>query len=218
MKININTAQELYVIPAGEGYSCRGFDSLLIEAQALSEKLRAPELRPADSERGTIDAWEKHRELIRLAAGRDIGTWFHPDTPRTVRRILETARKNGSRLRIFYGDLDTGRDWMEENDVLGTIGRSTGILKIPLMIGDGESAGPGLLEHCIVRIIRVEDRKELYRHRRYHQGLMTLVHGEHPDFASSVLVDGKVHARFRTPNAAYQWIAFMAGESFHQPE
>ena len=218
MDVQINERQRLYVIPAEGGYSCKGFDVALREAQALADTLGHPELRPADAERGTLEVLEKHRELIRLAQGQDIGTWFHPETPRKARRILEAARKDGSRLRIFYGDTKTGRDWMEENDVLGTIGRSTGVLKIPLMLAEGEHGGPGLLEHCIVRIIRVDDRRELYRHSQYHLGLMEIEHELDPPYVATVRVDGKVHARFRTNQAAYHWMAYMAGESFHCPE
>lgn len=207
MNIKVVEEQALYVIPADGGFTGWGFDNALRETQAL-----------ADTERGALDVLEKHKALIRLAQGRNIGTWFHPETPRKVRQVLEAARKNGSRLRIFYGNTQTGRDWMEENDVLGTIGRSTGVLKIPLMIADGEHSGPRLLDQCIVRIIRVDDRKELYRHRRYHLGRMEIEHELDPPYVATVWVDGKVHARFRTAEAAYHWMAFLAGECFHSPK
>lgn len=34
-----------------------------------------------------------------------------------VARILEQSRLTGQRIRIFYGDVETGRDWLDEYDV-----------------------------------------------------------------------------------------------------
>lgn len=212
MDITLNKEQQLYVFNHGESISCRGFQSLFDETNALAMKLKQPDLKAAESEFGLLSVYEKNRQLIALAAGRDLGTWFNPNTPKKICKILETARKGGERLRLFYGDTQSGRDWMESNDVLGTIGRSMGVLKIPLMISDGEYGGPGLLDHCIVRIIRVSDQKELYRHPKYHHGKIDLVRGEHAEYVMTAKVDGKVHARFKTEGEAYHWAAFITGE------
>lgn len=47
-------------------------------------------------------------------------------------------------VRIWLGDTQTGRAWAEENDVIGTIGRSTGTMEVPLLVEAGELAGPHL--------------------------------------------------------------------------
>ena len=41
------------------------------------------------------------------------GTWYCLDTPDGVIYILDGAMKNHKRIRVFYGDTETGRDWME---------------------------------------------------------------------------------------------------------
>ena len=104
------------------------------------------------------------------------GTAYHEETPDEVVRILENARQSGRdiRLRFCYGDTKTGRDWGETYDTTGYIGRSTGSIKIPILIKKINSfGGPGLLDHCIVRIERKNrgDRnyREVYRHPRYHK-------------------------------------------------
>lgn len=98
------------------------------------------------------------------------GTTYHSNTPRKVIGILERARANGDRIRVHYGDTGTGQDWGDVYDVTGTIGRSTGPIKIPLMIANSRSTGgPGILDHCIVRI-RWANRAQggdLYRHPTY---------------------------------------------------
>lgn len=98
------------------------------------------------------------------------GTSYASTTPDEVVRILEQSRLHGTRIRIHYGDVETGRDWMDENDVRGTVGRSTGPIKIPLMIATSRSSGGGgILDHCIVRIRPSTGAgPDLYRHPGYH--------------------------------------------------
>lgn len=104
------------------------------------------------------------------------GTAYHEETPENIVQILESARASNrsTRLRFCFGDVDTGRDWGEVNDIEGYIGRSTGSIKIPLLIKTVNSSGGGaLLDHCIVRIERKErgDKSytEVYRHPLYHE-------------------------------------------------
>jgi hypothetical protein len=49
---------------------------------------------------------------------------------------LETDRKNQRKIRLFYGDTQTGQSWFDEHDVVGRIGRSTGSIKVPLLVAD----------------------------------------------------------------------------------
>lgn len=52
-------------------------------------------------------------------------------------------------VRIFYGK--DGKIWNEEHDVLGRIGRSTGIKKVPLLLENKKSEGGcAILLDCIV--------------------------------------------------------------------
>jgi hypothetical protein len=104
------------------------------------------------------------------------GTAYHEETPDQVVRLLESALKSfrGTRLRFCFGDTKTGRDWEEKYDVCGYIGRSSGDIKIPLLINQSASTGGGaILDHCIVRIeSKGQNDKsytEVYRHPKYHK-------------------------------------------------
>jgi len=209
--ITINAKQQLYVIPCGDGYSTRGFKNVFREAEALASRLNRPELTPIKSEFGKLSVIKKHHRLARLALKKDLGTWFNPDTPLKVQKILETARKKSTQLRLFLGDRDSGKDWLEEFDVLGKIGRSMGALKVPLLIND-DIGGPAVLDSSIVRIIRVADKKELYRHPGYSLGSITFIRSANKDYPFSVSVNGKIHARFKTEAQSWHWAAFIAGE------
>ena len=81
------------------------------------------------------------------------GTSYHQNAPDAVIRVLENAMRTNKRIRVFYGDTETGRDWMEIYDTIGTIGRSCGQNKIPLLIKNSRSyGGCAILTDCIVKI------------------------------------------------------------------
>ena len=142
------------------------------------------------------------------------GIYFHADTPLEVVQALNTARLARTRIRLYYGDTATGRDWLEEHDVEGTIGNSLGPLKVPLLIPTSRShGGPALLDHCIVRIKETRSGKVLYRHPTYHTGTFS-VREIGPDetcgnrnlrelgYTVAVDVDGTNHANFQARKAA----------------
>jgi len=98
------------------------------------------------------------------------GTAYHLGTPPEVIRILENHLHDYSeRLHLSYGDKETGEDWNEEYDVDGYIGRSSGSIKIPLLIHNSRSmGGSGILTDCIVRIQTAKGKITLYKHPKYH--------------------------------------------------
>lgn len=101
----------------------------------------------------------------------DDKTEYHKETPQNIRDVLETIRSRSYRIRLYYGDVKTGQDWGDIYDVTGTIGRSMGPCKAPILIHNITSFGGGaILDHCIVRI-RFANRKnggDLYRHPKFH--------------------------------------------------
>ena len=138
------------------------------------------------------------------------GTYYREGTPRQVIDALENAMHTEKRVRLFYGDKETGRDWGDENEVAGTIGRSTGTIKIPLILAKRTSpGGPGILVDCIVRLI--VNGREVYRHPKYHQPAYTVEASDLDGYAARVDADGKTVARFKTETGAQRWVAFMTG-------
>ena len=67
MPVTINAEQELYVIPAGHGYSCLGFDVCLERHKAVAAWLRSEGLDADDlppEARGTIRGYKAYRTLL----------------------------------------------------------------------------------------------------------------------------------------------------------
>lgn len=210
--VKINPEQRLFVISSSDGYSCFGFDNCFAHAQQLSQLLKRPDLAPNECEIGELKQYALYRQLTDLARGHDLGTYFDPGTLPEVKRILEDFRQSQKRLRLFMGDDVTGRDWLEENDVVGRIGRSRGPLKVPLLIGTGECSGPAILTKFIVRILCCKTGRELYRHPSYNLAELTIHSCTKGKYKAEVRANGELHARFTTTRKAENWIAFMKGE------
>src|SRR5687768_7388918 len=78
---------------------------------------------------------------------------YHAEVDDRVIQILEEARIERTRLRVYYGDILTGEDWDEIYGVTGYIGMSTGEEPIPLLVYNSRSYGGGaLLDDAIVKI------------------------------------------------------------------
>ena len=139
------------------------------------------------------------------------GTAYHVETCQEVIDQLERAMRNKSRIRVFYGDSETGKDWLEENDTIGTVGRSTGSIKIPLLLKNSSSYGGGaILDHCIVRI--TVDKWQVYQHENYHLGELTIEELDMDEYTHRVCVDGQEHANFSSLGKAENYISFLKGE------
>ena len=98
------------------------------------------------------------------------GTWYNIETEDKIVSILENIRISGKRVRFHWGNAKTGEDWGDVYDVAGTIGRSTGEIKIPLLINNKRSmGGGGILTHCIVKITTTSNvKKVIYQHPKYY--------------------------------------------------
>lgn len=244
MEVTINQEQRLFVIPSGDGYSCLGFDLAFKKLKQLIEYLDirgeyGSPMEAKESEIGTMAQYAMYQQAVSHALKANIKeTWFDSDTPFEVRRILERYRKSGELIRVFYGDPQTGRDWLEENESMGRVGRSSGIFKVPLMVEVGESGGMAILDHCIVRIQDGKTGRDLYRHPAYtvpemeirsvegitaswHQvkkpKLLTEMGYTHGVWVKDEKGEFTNHANFKSYGKACRYVAFMAGESVCKP-
>ena len=98
------------------------------------------------------------------------GTSYDMRTRQNVINVLETVRREHIRIRVHYGDISTGKDWNDKYNVTGYVGRSTGSIKIPLLIYNERSyGGDSILDHCIVKITESKGKRVLYQHPLYHE-------------------------------------------------
>lgn len=147
------------------------------------------------------------------------GTSYDTRTPAEVIRVLESARLNRTRLHISLGETDNergklGRDWLAEHEIIGTVSRSMGPVKVPLLLSNSRSIGGGaILDHCVVRIRTISGGRVLYQHPAYHHGSLEIRRKseplELPDgrmLTVDVFCDGEPHASFENMAQARRWV------------
>lgn len=137
-------------------------------------------------------------------------TFYSAETPDEVIRILEEARAKKTRLKIYYGDKVTGKDWLEESDTIGKIGRSTGRVKVPILLKHFNSAGgPEITTSTIVKIVTSPGKTLLWKHPNYHQAQLEIIplspvesSGRGSHYTHAVIADGEIYSRHESERSA----------------
>ena len=224
MQITLNQPKSLFVLQSGGGTSYLGFQVVfnrLIELCARLTKAGKPVVVPQSGEMGTIHQYEQYcTSMADYANMGDTRTWFESNTPRKVRTIIENYRESRQFIRVFYGDPETGRDWMEEFGTTGIIGRSTGAMKVPLLLANNDDDGSSaMLVNNIVRLVDVASGLELYSVKNYHLLDLTIADsGSWDDPTCTHGVWAKEGdeltnvANFQSYAKAAHFIAFISGE------
>ncbi len=224
MEITLNNEQRLFVLNSGNSVSCLGFQVVFEEGREMLRRLakKVSGLAPLlQEEIGTLTQYKQYSALMsEYCKLGDEKTWFDARTPKQVQTVLEEARKSGRCVRLYLGDAKTGRDWLEEHDTTGRIGRSMGPMRSPLLILPGQHGGGAILTACLVRIQDVETGEDLYKHKTYHLPDVEIVEAPAFDQAEGfrfVLkvrdADGAMqyHSRYHSTFGARLWLAYMAG-------
>jgi hypothetical protein len=216
MPVSLNAEQQLYVIPCGDSYSCLGFDNARDHADLIAERLGRQDLAFHEGDHGSLAGYAKYGAAID-AWGRSPltrQTYFDPGTDPKAARALETCRRDGRKVRLMLGDTATGRCWLEEHDVVGRIGRSSGTLKVPLLIEPGADGGTAILTNCLLCIVEWDTGRDIFRHPAFRLPDLTIRHvpQEHK-LPWQVLHEGSVAAAFRDVGQAGAYLAFMCGET-----
>ncbi len=130
---------------------------------------------------------------------------FSETTPNEVCNILANAIKDSrkQRLKIYYGDVNTGKDWNEEFDTIGYIGLSTGTVKIPLLILRKNSFGGGaILDNCIVKIKDIKTGSTLYQHEKYISPKVEIKDSVDSNYKYETSINDVLHGRHKTLRSA----------------
>lgn len=97
------------------------------------------------------------------------GTSFTLDAKDEVCKALNAAMKSRKRVRIYYGNQKTGECNLDEFDIMGYVGRSTGKYKIPILCNNSRSMGGSpIADSLILRITMSAGKEELYKADNFH--------------------------------------------------
>ena len=139
-----------------------------------------------------------NKQLIRKATAR-------------VRAALDLVHGTEQRVRLFYGDVNTGKAWNEEHDVMGTVGKSTGRAPVLLLIPTRRSMGGGaILDRCIVGI-QASPALWLYRHKSLDLGQWDVGLAVSDGFLEASYRDSGLVGQFKKPGQARRHCDYMEG-------
>ena len=132
-------------------------------ANQIAYRLRRADLAFTDEDYGSLVGYEKYGRAVQAWSLSPLTrtTYFDPGTDAKAAKVLESCRTRERKVRLILGDTSTGEPWLEEHDVVGRIGRSTGSLKVPLLIEPGEHGGSAI--------------PVSYTHLRAHETVLDLV-------------------------------------------
>lgn len=226
MSVFVNEEKQLFVVKSEYGTSCFGFLHVFSTALELAIRL-GTEQKPLEDDVGTVRQYEQYLSLLeQYAQLGDDKTWYTSDTPADLIDILEHYRKTGDILRVFLGNTDTGADWAEDWAVVGTVSRSTGLMKVPLLCSEAEDFSSSLQVNCIVRLIDVASRREIYKLPNYIEpkleiGEAKLDSSAYDDEENAYGVwriestgEKTIVANFNSYGKAANYVAFLTGHSF----
>jgi len=94
------------------------------------------------------------------------GTFYAHETDSDMIYLLEHLRRLGKRYAFWYGDTITGQGWGDV--VIGYLGRSTGRVKVPILLyNKAKAGGYPLLDANIVKVVRTKGKAVVYEHPRF---------------------------------------------------
>jgi hypothetical protein len=138
------------------------------------------------------------------------GMYYFIETPDSLIRWMEYARKHRIRVKVQVGNVETGVAWAEEYDIMGYIGNTTGPLKSPILVFNKRSWGGYLISTGVVLKLSTSDGKRVFwKADNYKQPLVeiretgdtqypfstfynTELHGRHNNYRSAVICRNKL--------------------------
>lgn len=213
--ITLNDEQQLYVLRYSDGYSSRGYKNVMELSNQIAKKLKRGELAFTKEDFGTLAGYEKYQSALNAWAQSPLstGTFFNPGTDIKVARALERCRINELKVRLISGNPNTGEPWLDEYGVVGKVGRTTGMLKCPILVEEDEGGGLIIPSDCLLALIDWQTGKYLYRHPLYRAPELIVHQQKDKRLPWEVLHRNQVIARFKDIGKAGAYIAFMRGET-----
>lgn len=130
------------------------------------------------------------------------GKNYTEKTDLNVINVLKTAAQNKTRIKVYYGDTETGKNWNEEYDTVGYVGYSTGEVSIPILIYNSRSIGGGaILTDCILKIRTSSGKNVLYKHPKYKASKIEIQEtpsNVYSDITHETYIDGRLYGRHKS--------------------
>lgn len=143
---------------------------------------------------------------------------YASNTPPRLVKLLERLRRSGRRVRIFYGDRETGLDVLKDKNTIGIISTtSSSEGRLILKYRKNSLKGIELQEDQIVKITL--DGNPVFVHPNYHQPMFNVYDSyaqessKHSSFVVETLYNGVIETRTtkNTRKEAENYVDFLKG-------
>lgn len=140
---------------------------------------------------------------------KQIGEFFFEEgTDEQVANVVNRMYQTKKRYKVYFGCVDTGKVYAEEYDTIGTVGKSTGQIKIPLMITrKGNMGGGALLPSLIVAVREMDTNYFIYKHSKFVEPTVEIKENTSPDpslkeYKFETYFNGELHGRHKSLRSA----------------
>ncbi|WCK57423.1 hypothetical protein PP175_25485 (plasmid) [Aneurinibacillus sp. Ricciae_BoGa-3] len=147
--------------------------------------------------------------------------WYPKQTADSLILVLDRLYSLDSRFRLHLGDIETGEDWLEENDVIGTMEVTNGEIKAPMLLATQRSTGGSLIyTDSIVKVVDIRSGSVLWELPNYQmptfevkqRGEDGFPHDLPVEYTTAVFLKGENVANFTNPERANGYMAFLRSE------
>lgn len=143
---------------------------------------------------------------------KDMPIAYNEVTNEKLIKAIERARTNKTRVRIYLGDIKSGKCWNEENDIFGYIGLSKGKQAYyPILVHNTRSFGGGNLgESCIIKMVESSTKRVLYVADNFTQSTFEVKPSTQDGYTHSVYIDGELYSNHKTEKQAKRLIKLLS--------
>ena len=136
--------------------------------------------------------------------GLDMPIAYHLETPQAVINALESARRWKTRIRVYLGDIETGKNWIEDCDIMGYVGLSKGLKAYyPILVFNKRSyGGSSLCDNRILKIKESKGNRVLYQSDKFKAAVIDIVESKESGYSHSLIVDGKLFSNHKSLKSA----------------
>lgn len=136
----------------------------------------------------------------------DSGTYYYQDTPDDLIRELEKLQHSRIKIKIIQGDQKTGQSWNEEHDNAGTLGRTTGPVKMLILLTNYNSRGGCIiLTDSILQLRNFKTGHIFYQHPKFKPSTVEIKPLNDPrfkDYTHQTIVNGKLYGQHKSLRSA----------------
>lgn len=137
--------------------------------------------------------------------GQNLPLAYHVETDKKVIDVLEYCRKNRIRIKLNYGDVQTGKSWNEEHDTMGYVSMSKGHeARFPILVNNCRSYGGGsLMDNCILKIQESKGKKVLYQAPNFQPSTFEIKEGSDKEgYTHELFINGSLYSRHKSLKSA----------------